>query len=225
MNEDASEVFWGMQRFVIKGDLGAGRRWVEGLRERSVGRIRALDVEVEGGVVRAMGMGMGGEGDGELGNAEQWHGLIDAIVRRCCLEKLWLCVDAGSGDVADTLQDVYTDHGWGMYDHNDYLLLKRAYRRLVKPVKEAMKGRGSARFHLFLCWGLEGEGAAEREIMGQGYDSEREGKVRYYERDARSPHWRVFEAEEGRNRRRLTGLENVKMDESLDEGMGEEIGR
>ncbi len=92
-----------MQRFVIKGDLGAGRQWVEGLRGR--------DVEVEGGVVCGMSMGMGGEGDGGLGYTEQWRGLIDAIVRRCCLEKVWLYVDAGSGDVADTLQDVYTDYG------------------------------------------------------------------------------------------------------------------
>ncbi len=96
-----------------------------------------------------------------------------------------------------------------MYDHNDYVVLKRAYRRLVKPVKEAVKeavkGRGLARFYVFLCWGVEGEGTTEREIMGQGYDSEREGKVRYYERDARSPYWRVLEGEGGRNRRRLTG--------------------
>jgi len=209
MNEDASEVFWGMQRFVIKGDLGAGRRWVEGLREGDVGRIRALDVEVESEVIFGLGSIGGGEGDWGLGCAEQWRELIDAIVRRCCLEKLWLCIDAGSGYVTEALEDLYTDTDSGYNDDHSYVMLKRTYRGLVEPLKEAVKGRGLAKFHVFLCWGVEGEGAAEKEVMGQGYDSEREGKVGYYERDVRSPHWRVLEEEEGRNRRRLSGLENV----------------
>ena len=139
-------------------------------------------------------------------NERGWKGLLGVISRRFCLEKLHLSLDAGAG--SEMIADIVR------IDGSEYVMpwLTRAYKRIFSPVLRELKGKLED-FHILLCWSIEAqaEESVERIVLGDAWNPARNGKVGYYERDKRNPHWKILEEEGVENRRTLTGLENSKM--------------
>lgn len=138
-------------------------------------------------------------------NEEGWKRLIYVISGRLCLEKLHLSLDAGVH--SDLTAQLARDD-----EEAKYLIprLRRFYKRLLAPVVWELKGRLEM-FHVFLCWSIEAEGIAERMVLGEGSEILMEGKIEYYTRDKRNPHWKVLEEEGEVNKRTITGLEDLRM--------------
>ena len=182
MNEDAREVFWTRQRFVLSGKLPAMEQWVRTTRE--VGRIRRLDIRLDY-VVQGIGLGF-------ETHEKQWQGVMDAIAQRFKLERLWLSIDAGNRLVAEGWKDLWMDENWWSYETGDGgWTWKNAWEVLVEPIVKATReeGRGGLKqFHFFLCHSYETEMTAERRVMGLQYDSGKEGKVPPGERLENDPH-------------------------------------
>lgn len=90
------------------------------------------------------------------------------------------------------------------------LWLKRVYKRTLGPIVRELKGRLEM-FHVFLCWAVAAEGLAEKLVLGGKWEILREGKVEYYDRDQRNPHWKILEEERETRSRAITGFENLRM--------------
>ena len=198
MNEEASEIFWGKQHFVITGDLGLGSRWLERGREHDIKRIKALDIRIDGGLI----------GDilspqGLYGDMDRYCDLINTMMRRCSVDSLWLSLDAGSISTTEFLKGLCMDETWANYTGGRLPGLNQAHWKILEPLKQASQANGLAKFHCFFCWGSDAEFAAEKEIMGQDYDSRCEGKIGYLDRADRNPHCE----DEGRYGRYYTTLD------------------
>ena len=203
MNEDASDVFFGMQRFTIARELEKGRRWLENLRERDARRIRTLDIELEPRAFWALARNTDPAAWPKTSSMfmrpYEWPKLIDAIVRRCEVEKMWLSVNAGTWLLSEDLVTMYQYEEFAAEDGQGHPHLKRAFWRMAKTLAQGLKkgdAGGPKRFYFFLCWAIGEEHVVEREVMGPEYDSTRDGKLPCASRDSWCPHWRVLTNEE-----------------------------
>lgn len=143
-----------------------------------------------------------------------WNGLIDVISRRLCLERLHLSLDAGRYSEMLAVEAPY------YYSEDQKCWLTLAYKRIFFPIVRELRGRLED-FHIFLCWGIEAqaEEIMERIVLGDAQRPISNGKIDYYERDTRSPHWKVLEEEGENNKRALTQLEHLKMFEMDEENI------
>lgn len=170
MRDEAREVFYSRNRFVVMGDLVESSYFFSNLPTDAAHLIRKVDIKLSFDQVWDLG-------DPGSITFMQWKLLVKVIQDRLQLDKLWLSVDAGS--IRSELINVGNDG-----DH-DYTWLRTAYYQIFGPMRRL---KGLRKFHVFLCWALDYEAKAEKEIMGLEYDSQVEGKRSYTSRDVTSPH-------------------------------------
>lgn len=189
MYKDASEVFWS-QRFVLRNSFLSSAIWLNSVRKEHVSRIRKLDLVVDRPDVWEFIRSISG-GDEDRYDTGKWQCLIEAILRKCNLERLWLSVNAMSKD-----SNLYHDIRSRRQREVPSLLLKRTYEALCMPLVTTFQGQWRLeRFHVFLSLAAGTEAEMEKAMMGEEYDSALEGKVAYHDRDVWDPHRKRLEVE------------------------------
>ena len=189
MSNDVCEVFFSRNRFILKGDMAASRRFLENLPESAARRIRKLDLKLSFDDVAKMGDQLH-----TIPYAERrecaWHGLIRTIGERLDLSKLWLSVDAGM-----IRTDLLAGNGH-LFEYEGYGFLNEAWYQIFAPMRRLRMpvSGGLRKFHVFLAWDSKYESLAEKEIMGPTYNSASEGKLPRHLRDYNEPH-RVLQEE------------------------------
>ena len=185
MYDDVCEVFFSRNRFILKGDMAASRRFLENLPQSAARRIRMLDLELSFDDVAKMGDQLH-----TIPYAERrecgWHGLIRTIRERLDLSKLWLSVDAGKIRL-----DLFGGDDLGnIFEFDSYVFLNEAWYQIFAPLRQLRKqvSEGLMKFHVFLAWDSKYEALAEQEIMGPTYDSAADGKLPRLVRDYGEPH-------------------------------------
>ena len=171
MYEDACEVFWS-QRFVLQGTFTETALWLRNLGEHHTSKIKKMDLVVEREQVRALAEYVLLGDDEDRFTLQHLRSLLKAIRLTCNLEKLWLSVNL------EWSRDS-TEHWLRVH-------LQRTCKVLFILMVENIQGEHRlARFQILLSWCPESEDATEKAVMGGGYDSAREGKVAFDDRNLR----------------------------------------
>jgi len=162
VHSDATSVFFSQNSFTFTGNFGATRRWIFNLPSIYTQHLRTIELGISYEQlywhIR----------DPDTQVARDWIALITSIASLLPLPKLCLIINARR--MRETLLDLY-DHG-----DDDHAWLHTAYMQLFDPLYKQLRGRGLRNFYVLLPWWLQYETAAERAVMGPGYDSESEGK-------------------------------------------------
>ena len=183
MSDDACEVFFSRNRFILQGDMAGSRRFLENLTESAARRIRKLDLKLSFDDVAKMGDQLH-----TIPYAERrecaWHGLIRTIRERLDLSRLWLSVDTCM------IRTHLLDCQGHFFEFENYGFLNEAWYQIFAPMRQLRMpiSGGLNKFHVFLAWDSMYESLAEKEIMGPTYDSAEEGKLPRHLRDYNEPH-------------------------------------
>ena len=175
MNIEATVIFFSRNRFILSGDFAANELFIRSRLSRNptaLRSIRMLDLKVSYAQLLDM--------RDPRGRAScEWAALVTYVASTLYLPNLWLSIDAGNLPVAPKLFGVNTNHHW----------LRSAYAALFAPLYVHMSGdMRPAKFHVFLWWWPEYEGKFEKRLMGEEYDSTKEGKLMWREREPSYPH-------------------------------------
>lgn len=173
---DTTEIFFSRNRLILSGDFAASRRFLFNLPSTATRYIKTIDLEVSFHQLRDMR-------NLDSQTARDWECLVASVASLLQLPKLWLSIDAGRFQLEMLFLDNNADH--------DYSWVRTSYARLFDPLYQHLKGVGLQKFHVFLCWWLEYEYKAEREVMGPDYNSGAEGKPVREERLEEYPHIKV----------------------------------
>ena len=173
MHAEATLVFYSQNRFILRDDFAATKRFLIGLSPAALHHLRTLDMKISFQQLYNMRVP-------HSQVARDWADLVATVASLLSIPTLWLSIDAGH---MRTDMISLNDDG----DHY-YAWLRPAYAQLFEPLYQQLKGKGLQKFHVFLCWWLEYETLAEKEVMGSGYQSEAEGKLSWQERNPWFPH-------------------------------------
>ena len=152
MLKESREVFFSQNRFIFGGSFNASVEIMDGIPDFGRRRIQIIDLIIPRDI------------DYWNHLEQSWTELVEYIKHHMNLSRLWLTIDASihrrerhvkPRDVEDT------------------------YRSIIKPLQQL---EGLQKFHVLLSWDFEYEGVAEREVMGDNYDSSKDGKVWYEDR-------------------------------------------
>ena len=163
---EASEVFYSVNRFIIRGHPNQKLMFFMAQPPEMLRRIRFLDLYFT-------------DDDLTIFKSQEprdlWDQLIEWISENMMISNLVLSLDFGfSGATWE----------YGVDDqkhHSD----SEICRRLAKPLRRL---NGLAGFHVFLVCNPDMESEMEKAAMGEDYDSEKHGKIPHTERDYRFPH-------------------------------------
>lgn len=172
MHSETTEIFFSKNRFILSGDFAVNRGFLSSLSPAAVKHLRIVDLQISFEQLCDMR-----NQDSQV--ARDWEALVASIASLLQLPKMWLSIDARKIWLSMMMLNNDGDH--------DYAWLHTSYSRLFDPLYRHLKGAGLRRFHVYLCWWHDYEGAAEREVMGPDYDSYAEGKTSLVERNPRYP--------------------------------------
>ena len=162
-NYEATQVFFSMNIFRFKGKFLATTQFLAGLPNPAVQNMRILELHLD---FDQLYSGLSTPGSRVV---REWHDLIALLRDRLLLTKVWLSILAVGPSTQYHLARL-NDNG-----NHDYRWLHTTSFQLLKPLKQL---RGLRKFHVSLCWSTDFEAVVEKAVMGPGYDSTAEGKVR-----------------------------------------------
>ena len=163
---EAREVCYSKNRFIFEGDPNFTWKLLRGLRLGSLGFVRNITFLFTDGQKMAQ---WNHKTEDARKSSSNWQVLVQFVQSRLLLSKLSITIDARSM-VQDYLR---------YEDVDDLLWVYHAYQRIVSPFRQI---RGLRRFHVLLSAFYEYEAIAEKEVMGETYDSEQDGKIPLRER-------------------------------------------
>ena len=155
---EAREVCYTMNRFIFEGDPYSTWKLLGNLRPRSLRCLRNVTFLLTDDIR-----------EDSKKSRSNWYSMVKFVQSRLLLSKLSITIDAGS-----MAQDYLR-----YKDVNELQWVCCAYQSIIAPFRQL---RGLRRFHVLLSAFYEYEAIAEREVMGETYDSELDGKVPVRER-------------------------------------------
>ena len=167
LSEDAREVMLRENRLVFSGPPRKSLEWLKA-QGQSVKEVRRMDCQFASSEVREWSQLRG-----------EWEELIEFVVDNLDVPELEFSLDAGGA--FETYQEQ-------RLEESDLEYVREAYEAIVRTVVERLGGRKMKKFEVFWAcfFGMEKE--AERMVMGEEYDAEKEGKVPASRRNPWFPH-------------------------------------
>ncbi|KAL8817503.1 MAG: hypothetical protein Q9191_008136 [Dirinaria sp. TL-2023a] len=173
---DAFEVYFSRNRFIFGADnpddavddFDGERQWLDRLPVKAYPWFRTIEVVFGHGLIALMR---------EQGSkaSRSWNAFAQTISHLLDVSKVCLTINAGS-----------LHFYWEPEDRNpDWA--KPAYNEILKPLKTHLSGL--RKLHVLLSWSPEYEAIMEQEVMGSSYDSERDGKRPFSERERKYRPW------------------------------------
>lgn len=147
MHDESCEVFFSQIRLVFSGDFAGTLRMLAQMPAYGLKHIRMIDLVIVKEV------------EAWIDFDQSWKNLVNFIGDNMDLPKLWLTITAG----------VYRKRS-----EEENLTARAAYRAFIEPLRQL---RGLRRFHVWLSWDFDYEVVAEKEVMGETYDSSKDGKT------------------------------------------------
>ena len=170
MNREARFVFFSRNQFTFRGTFQYTTQFLSRLSSADIGCIRNIVLEMRRAwdIYRLSNYNEQPRQDWDQ-SRQDWCGLIQIILERCRLPKLWLTVDA-----------VYLINVFELRNHHDgyddYAHLHTGTFHLFEGLRQ-LKGKGLLKLHVRLGWFVDSEAVIEKEVMGPSYDSVAEGKL------------------------------------------------
>ena len=166
---EAREVCYSRNRFIFEGDPCLTWKLLTSLplsSLRSLRNITFLFTDVIGGEKMRKWNERTEDGRNLRSN---WEALVKFVQNKLILSNLSITIDAGSMALDYMLYE----------DPDELQWVYPAYRRIISPFRQV---RDLKRFHVLLSAFYEYEAVAEKEVMGEAYDSEQDGKTPLGER-------------------------------------------
>ena len=159
MTQEALDVFLSQNRFIFTGPMYSTLHFFRS-HVAWLSQLRKVDFRFDETQVR----------NWRLYNYDQpWGELVSLIKNNLSGSKLWVSIDAGD-DWQACCSAAENDREEELEQIHD------TYRQIIQPwqrVKDLLK------FHVFFSWFYDYEALAEKEVMGEAYDSADEGKIPY----------------------------------------------